>query len=67
MPRKLFGRSLCLPIKLFGEERVDTKSDPFLMGSKMGCNLLPQPVKERLQNDVVFISFYILSTVHQVF
>ncbi len=34
MPRKLFGRSLCLPIELFGEERVDTKSDPFFMGSK---------------------------------
>jgi len=34
VPRKLFGRSLCLPIKLFGEERVDAKSDPFLMGSK---------------------------------
>jgi hypothetical protein len=34
VPRKLFGRSLCLPIELFGEERVDTKSDPFFMGSK---------------------------------
>jgi hypothetical protein len=42
-------------MKLFGEERVDTKSDPFFMGSKMGYNLLPLPVKERLQNDVVSI------------
>jgi hypothetical protein len=63
VPRKLFGRSLCLPIELFGEERVDTKSDPFFMG----YNLLPLPVKERLQNDVVSIWSYILITVHQVF
>jgi hypothetical protein len=30
VPRKLFGRSLCLPIKLFGEERVDTRVILFL-------------------------------------
>jgi hypothetical protein len=33
----------------------------------MGYNLLPLPVKERLQNDVVSIWSYILITVHQVF